>query len=175
MFQEHDDCYEDVSIKCYFISDVFEEIMNNVYAHLKISMALSSLLIWTLRKRYKRRLYDERRCCWHESDREIWPSFPETWRKDYSTFCMCIFTNIIFLNNLNNPCLFKLLIQLPGIICLVLYSILIFQKMEDLKQKLETNGNHLRRSMRRKKKPVSLDDEFDIDLHDKPSIPLGKH
>ncbi len=62
MFQEHDGCYEDVSIKCYFISDVFEEIMINVYVHLKISMALSSSLIWTLRERYKRRLYPTSGC-----------------------------------------------------------------------------------------------------------------
>ncbi|KAK4005484.1 hypothetical protein OUZ56_007193 [Daphnia magna] len=44
---------------------------------------------------------------------------------------------------------------------------------EDLEQHLETNGPNLRRSMRRKKKPFSSDYEFDVDLHDKPSLPFG--
>jgi hypothetical protein len=44
---------------------------------------------------------------------------------------------------------------------------------EHLEQNLETNGPHLRRSMRRKKKPFSSDYEFDVDLHDKPTF--GKH
>ncbi|KAK4006824.1 hypothetical protein OUZ56_011982 [Daphnia magna] len=44
---------------------------------------------------------------------------------------------------------------------------------EDLEQHLETNGPNLRRSMRRKKKPFSSDYKFDVDLHDKPSLPFG--
>lgn len=57
MFQEEDGCYEDVSIKCSVISDIFENFMTNVYVHLKLSMVLSPSLICTVMELYKSLLY----------------------------------------------------------------------------------------------------------------------